>query len=145
MSDVRVVSELQNVMSVLSWQHCQISELDRVGMGGATTKIVSEQAITPIAAVPLTLATTQRTLLRASGLREAGIIDSIRLSLLQEDTQLGQDVTEDVYSVRVRKEGCEEREEEPEKKKKRTFFLRTSCFVFFGVRSPVTIFPVQIR
>ena len=77
-------------------------------------------------------------------LARAGIIDSIRLSLLQEDTQLGQDVTEDVDSVRVRKEGCEEREEEPEKKKKRTFFLRTSCF-FFGLRSPVTIFPVQIR
>ena len=42
------VSELRNVMS----------ELDRVGLGGATTNFLPEQATTPVTAAPIMLATS---------------------------------------------------------------------------------------
>ena len=55
---VAVTPEPWNVMSVLSCQHFQTSELDHVPLGCATLNIASEQAMTPVAAVPVTSATS---------------------------------------------------------------------------------------
>ena len=64
------VSELRNVMSVLSCQHFQMSERCRVGLGGGTTNFLPEQTMTSChssAGPPW-----QGMLLRLSWLREAG-------------------------------------------------------------------------